>query len=326
MKRREFIAGMAGSAAWPVMVRGQQPVRRVEVVLARRENDPLGLGYLSALRHGLREFGWHEGHDLQVEVRWAGGDAALMREIATDFVKLKPDVIVASGSPVVAALKSSGSSIPVVFVGINEPVVQGFIASMAHPGGNITGFTQVDFFIVGKSVEMLKAIAPELARVGLMYNPETYSFYDTYLSRFQAEARWSMELTRAAVRVPADIDVAVAELASRPNGGMVVMSDAFNSIHQATIRKSLERHQLPHIVPWREYVTSGGMMSYGPSLNDIFRRSAQYVDRILKGAIPSELPAQAPTKYELVINLKTTKALGLRVPDQLMALADEVIE
>jgi putative ABC transport system substrate-binding protein len=326
MKRREFITLIGGVAAWPVVVRAQQPVRRVAVVLARRENDPLGLGYLSALRHGLREFGWHEGRDLQVEVRWAGGDADLMRAIATDFVKLKPDVIVASGSPAVAALKSSSSSIPVVFVGINEPVVQGFIASMAHPGGNITGFTQVDFFIVGKSVEMLKAIAPELARVGLMYNPETYSFYDTYLSRFQAEARWPMELTRAAVRVPADIDVTVAELASRPNGGMVVMSDAFNSIHQATIRKSLEQYQLPHIVPWREYVTSGGMMSYGPSLNDIFRRSAQYVDRILKGAIPSELPAQAPTKYELVINLKTTKALGLRVPDQLMALADEVIE
>jgi putative ABC transport system substrate-binding protein len=214
----------------------------------------------------------------------------------------------------------------VIFVGINEPVVQGFITSMAHPGGNITGFTQVDFFVVGKSVEMLKAIAPELTRVGLMYNPETYSFYDTYLSRFQAEARWSMELMRAAVRAPADIDVVVAELASRPHGGMVVMSDAFNSIHQATIRMSLERHRLPHIVPWREYVTGGGMMSYGPSLNDIFRRSAQYVDRILKGATPSELPAQAPTKYELVINLKITKALGLRVPDQLMALADEVIE
>jgi putative ABC transport system substrate-binding protein len=286
----------------------------------------LGLGYLSALQQGLRELGWHEGRNLQVEVRWAGGDADLMRQIATEFVKLKPDVVVANGSPTVAALKRATSSIPVVFVGINEPVVQGFIASMAHPGGNITGFTQVDFFVVGKSVEMLKAIAPELARVGLMYNPETYSFYDTYLSRFQAEARWSMELMRAAVRAPADIDVAVAELASRPNGGMVVMSDVFNSIHQATIRTSLERYRLPHIAPWREYVTGGGMMSYGPSLNDIFRRSAQYVDRILKGAIPSELPAQAPTKYELVINLKTTKALGLRVPDQLMALADEVIE
>ena len=290
MRRREFLGAFGAAAAWPFDARAQQTMRRMAVVLARRENDPLGLGNLSALQQGLRELGWHEGRNLQVEVRWAGGDADLMRQIATEFVRLKPDVVVASGSPAVAALKRSGSSIPVVFVGINEPVVQGFIASMAHPGGNITGFTQVDFFIVGKSVEMLKAIAPELTRVGLMYNPETYSFYDTYLSRFQAEARWSMELTRAAVRVPADIDVTVAEVASRPNGGMVVMSDAFNSIHQATIRKSLERYQLPHIVPWREYVTSGGMMSYGPSLNDIFRRSAQYVDRILKGATPSELP------------------------------------
>jgi putative ABC transport system substrate-binding protein len=326
MKRRQFLGLVGAVAAWPVAAHAQLSVRRVAVILARRENDPLGLGYLSALQQGLGELGWREGRNLQIEIRWAGGDADLMRQIATEFVRLNPDVVVASGSPAVAALKHSGSSIPVVFVGINEPVVQGFIASMARPGGNITGFTQVDFSIVGKSVEMLKAIAPELRRVGLMYNPETYSFYDTYLSRFQAEARWSMELTRAAVRVPADIDVTVNELASRPNGGMVVMSDAFNSIHQATIRKSLERHQLPHIVPWREYVTSGGMMSYGPSLNDIFRRSAQYVDRILKGTAPSELPAQAPTKYELVINLKTTKALGLRIPDQLMALADEVIE
>jgi putative ABC transport system substrate-binding protein len=327
MRRRELIGFLGATAvSLPLGARAQQTMRRVAVVLARRENDPLGRSYLSALQQGLRELGWHEGRNLQVEVRWAGGDADLMREIATEFMKLKPDVIVASGSPTVAALKHSGSLIPVVFVGINEPVVQGFIASMAHPGGNITGFTQVDFFVVGKSVEMLKAIAPELARVGLMYNPETYSFYDTYLSRFQAEARWPMALTRAAVRAPADIDVAVAELASRPNGGMVVMSDTFNSIHQATIRTSLERYRLPHIVPWREYVTGGGMMSYGPSINDIFRRSAQYVDRILKGATPSELPAQAPTKYELVINLKTTKALGLRVPDQLMALADEVVE
>ena len=278
-------------------------MRRVAVVLARRENDPLGLGYLSALQQGLRELGWHEGRNLQVEVRWAGGDADLMRQIATEFVKLKPDVVVANGSPAVAALKRSGSSIPVVFVGINEPVVQGFIASMAHPGGNITGFTQVDFSIVGKSVEMLKAIAPELTRVGLMYNPETYSFYDTYLSRFQAEARWSMELTRAAVRVPADIDVTVAELASRPDGGMVVMSDAFNSIHQATIRTSLERYQLPHIVPWREYVTSGGMMSYGPSLIDIFRRSAQYVDRILKAPLHrSFLPRRLPSTNSSLIS------------------------
>ena len=172
MRRRELIGFLgATTVGLPLGARAQQTMRRVAVILARRENDPLGLGYLSALQQGLTELGWNEGRNLQVEVHWAGGDADLMRQIATEFVRLKPDVVVASGSPAVAALKRSGSSIPVVFVGINEPVVQGFIASMAHPGGNITGFTQVDFFIVGKSVEMLKAIAPELTRVGLMYNP-----------------------------------------------------------------------------------------------------------------------------------------------------------
>jgi putative ABC transport system substrate-binding protein len=243
-----------------------------------------------------------------------------------EIVALKPDVIVANGTPTVAALKRATSTIPVVFVGINEPVVQGFIASMARPGGNITGFTQVDFSIVGKSVEMLKAMAPALTRVGLMYNPETYGFYDTYLERFQAEARWSMELTRAAVRVPADIDVAVADIATRPGGGLAVLSDTFNLINQATIRAALERYRLPHIVPWRQFVAGGGLMSYGPDVDDVFRRSADYVDRILKGANPAELPAQAPTKYELVINLKTAKALGLDVPASLIAIADEVIE
>jgi len=243
-----------------------------------------------------------------------------------EFQALKPDVIVANGTPTVAALKRTTSTIPVVFVGINEPVVQGFIASMARPGGNITGFTQVDFSVVGKSVEMLKAIAPALTRVGLMYNPETYGFYDAYLERFQAEARWSMELTRAAVRVPTDIDVAVADIASRPGGGLAVLSDTFNLINEATIHAALERYRLPHIVPWRQFVAGGGLMSYGPDGDDIFRRSADYVDRILKGANPAELPAQAPTRYELVINLNTAKALGLGVPPSLLAIADEVIE
>src|SRR5450756_268072 len=193
-------------------------------------------------------------------------------------------------------------------------------------GGNITGFTQVDFSVVGKSVEMLKAIAPALTRVGLMYNPETYGFYDAYLERFQAEARWSMELTRAAVRVPEDIDGAVADVAARPGGGMAVLSDTFNLINEVRIRAALEHYRLPHIVPWRQFVAGGGLMFYGPDGDDIFRRSADYVDRILKGANPAELPAQAPTRYELVINLITAKALGLDVPPSLLAIADDVIE
>ena len=327
MKRREFITLLGGAAvAWPLVARAQQSMRRVAVIMVTPETDPVGQSRLKAFLQGFEKLGWTDGRNARFDIRWAGGSAERMREIVAEILALKPDVIVANGTPTVAALKRATSTIPVVFVGINEPVVQGFIASMARPGGNITGFTQVDFSVVGKSVEMLKAIAPALTRVGLMYNPETYGFYDAYLERFQAEARWSMELTRAAVRVPTDIDVAVADIASRPGGGLAVLSDTFNLINEATIHAALERYRLPHIVPWRQFVAGGGLMSYGPDGDDIFRRSADYVDRILKGANPAELPAQAPTRYELVINLKTAKALGLDAPPSLLAIADDVIE
>jgi putative ABC transport system substrate-binding protein len=301
MKRREFMS-LAGAAAaiWPLASRTQQTMRHVAVINVRLETDPLGQSQLKAFLQGLEKLGWTNGRNVRIDVRWAGGSAEQMREIVNEFVALKPDVIVAGGTPAVAALKRATSTIPVVFVGIAEPVAQGFITNMAHPGGNISGFSLVDFSIVGKSVDMLKAAAPMLARVGLMYNPETYGFYDAYLERFQREARWPMELTRVAVRVPSDIEPAIAELAARPGGGLVVLADASNSVNQSTIRAALDRHQLPHIVPWRQYVSAGGLMSYGPDLEDIFRLSANYVDRILKGANPGELPAQAPTKYELV--------------------------
>ena len=327
MRRREFITLLAGAtAAWPLGARAQQSIRRVAIINVRLETDPLGQSQLKAFRQGFEKFGWEDGRNVKIEVRWAGGSAEQMREFVTELVALKPDVIVASGSPAVAALKRATSTPPVVFVGIAEPVAQGFITNMARPGGNITGFSLVDFPIVGKSVEMLKAVAPSLAHVGLMYNPETYGFYDAYLERFQREARWSMELTRVAVRVPADIDAAVAGVAARPGGGLVVLTDAFNSVNQARIRAALDRNPMPHIVPWRQCVAGGGLMSYGPDLDDIFRVSASYVDRILKGSNPGELPAQAPTKIELVINQKTAKTLGLDVPRSLLAIADEVIE
>jgi len=327
MRRREFIILLAGAtAAWPLGARAQQSIRRVAIINVRLETDPLGQSQLKAFRQGFEKFGWEDGRNVKIDVRWAGGSAEQMREFVTELVALKPDVIVASGSPAVAALKRATSTPLVVFVGIAEPVAQGFITNMARPGGNITGFSLVDFPIVGKSVEMLKAVAPSLAHVGLMYNPETYGFYDAYLERFQREARWSMELTRVAVRVPADIDAAVAGVAARPGGGLVVLTDAFNSVNQARIRAALDRNPMPHIVPWRQCVAGGGLMSYGPDLDDIFRVSASYVDRILKGANPGELPAQAPTKIELVINQKTAKTLGLDVPRSLLAIADEVIE
>jgi len=326
MRRREFIGLLGGSLAWPLAARAQQTLRRVAVLNVRLETDPLGQSQLKAFRQGFEKLGWIDGRNVKIDVRWAGGSADRMREIVSEFVASKPDVIVASGTPAVAALKRATSTIPVVFVGIAEPVAQGFVTNMAHPGGNITGFSLVDFSIVGKSVDMLKAIAPALTRVGLMYNPETYGFYDRYLERFQREARWPMELIRVAVREPSDIEPAIAGVAARPGGGLVVLTDVFNSVNQAKIRVALDRHRLPHIVPWRQYVSAGGMMSYGPDLDDIFRLSADYVDRILKGANPGDLPAQAPTKYELVINLKVAKALGLDVPRSLMAIADELIE
>jgi putative ABC transport system substrate-binding protein len=326
MTRREFLGVLGGGVAWPLAARAQQTMRHVAVIMITGESDPLGRDRLNAFPQDFQRLGWAEGRNVKIDIRWTGGSADRMRETVAEFVALKPDVILANGTPAVAALKRATSSIPVVFVTVNEPVAQGFIASMARPGGNITGFTLVEFSVVGKSVEMLKAMAPALTRVGLMFNPETYAFYDAYLERFQAEARWSMELTRAAVRVPADIDAAVAAIAAQPGGGLAVLPDAFNSVNQATIRAALERHRLPHIFPWRQFVSRGGLMSYGPDLVDIFRRSADYVDRILKGASPTELPAQAPTKYELAINLKTANELGLTVPPTLLALADEVIE
>jgi putative ABC transport system substrate-binding protein len=327
MQRREFITFLGGATvAWPLAARAQQTVRRVAVLMGGHETDPLGLARLNAFLQGFRQLGWTDEHKVRIDIRWSRDNLERTREIAAEFVAFKPDVILAHGTPAVTALKRATSSIPIVFVTVNEPVVQGFIVSMARPGGNITGFTLVEFSVVGKLVEVFKTMVPTLAHVGLMFNPGTYSFYDTYLDRFRVEAKWPMELTRAAVQLPTEIDAVIAGIAATPAGGLVVLPDAFNAANQATIHSAVERYRLPHIVPWRQFVSRGGLVSYGPDLEDIFRRSADYVDRILQGASPAELPAQAPTKYELAINLKTAKALGLDVPASLLAIADEVIE
>jgi putative ABC transport system substrate-binding protein len=320
------LVALGAGAAWPIAGRAQQALPRVVAIMATSETERLGQDRLKSFLQELQRLGWVNGGNARIDVRWAGGSSDRMREIVTEVVAIKPDVILANGTPTVAALKRATASIPIVFAGINEPVAQGFVTSMARPGGNITGFTQVDFAVVGKSVDLLKAMAPALARVGLMYNPETYGLYDSYLEKFQAEARWPIQLTRAAVRVPADIEVAIADMASRPGGGLAVLTDTFNFINNGRIRAALERYPLPHIVPWRQFVAAGGLMSYGPDLDDVFRRSADYVSRILKGANPADLPVQAPTKYELAINLRTAAALGLKVSSQLLAVADEVIE
>ena len=327
MRRREFISLIGAAAAWPLPLLAQPAMRRVAVQMAMDDTDPDGRVWLGTFLQALQQLGWTDGRDVRIDIRWAGGNSKRAGDIADEFATLKPDVIVANGTPGLTAIKHATSSIPVVFVLVNEPVAQGFIASMARPGGNVTGFTMIDFSLIGKLVDLLKTMAPALGRVGLLFNPEGYPYYDVYLRTLQNDARRPVEVTRAAVRSPAEIDAAVAALASSPGGGLVVLPDGgFTISHRATIRAALERHRLPYIVPYRSHVSEGALMSYGPNQADIFRRSADYVDRILKGANPAELPSQSPTKFELAINLKTAKALGLTAPASLLAIADEVIE
>lgn len=326
MKRRSFIAGLGAAAIWPLLARAQATTPRVAVLMGTREIDPEGQARLQAFLLELKRLGWIDGSNLRLDIRWVDGTMERTREIAREFVALVPDVIVANSTPAAMEMKRATSSIPVVFVMVNDPVAQGLIASIARPGGNITGFTMVDFSLFGKSVEMLKAVAPETRRAGLMFNPKTYPYYDVYLKAFQAEAKSSVEMLRAAVSSPEDIEAAIAAMAEQPGGGFVLPPDPFTVANRSLIRAGLERHRLPHIFAFRQFVAEGALMSYGPDTVDIFRRSATYVDRILKGAKPGELPAQAPTKFELVINLKTAKAFGLTVPPHLLATADEVIE
>ena len=329
MRRRDFIRAIAGSVtAWPVSTYAQRPTRRrVAIVMATSDSSPDGQAWLKSFLQAFEQHGWSNGQNVQVDVRWGAGSSHRMRDIAAEFIALNPDVIVANGTPGIAAMKRATSSIPVVFVLVNEPVEQGFIASIARPGGNITGFTMVDFSLIGKLVELLKTIAPKIVRVGLMFNPDAYPYYDVYLRTLQAGAQRPVEVTRAAVRSRAEIDEVIATLAAQPGSGVAVLPDGgFTISNGAAIRTALERHRLPYVVPWRPFVAEGALMSYGPDPIDIFRRSADYVDRILKGASPADLPAQAPTKFELAINTKTAKALGLTVPPGLLITADEVIE
>jgi putative tryptophan/tyrosine transport system substrate-binding protein len=326
MRRREFITLIGGAATWAAVARAQSGMRRIAVLMATRESDVEGRARLQAFLQGFRQLGWTEGRNVTIDIRWTGGSIERTRDIVAELVALAPDVIVVNGSPGAAAMKRATSSIPVVFMMVNDPVAQGFIASMSRPGGNITGFTNIDFSVVGKSVGILKTISPTVARVGLMFNPDSYPYYDTYLRTFQNEAKPLVEMTRAAVRSLTDIDTVIESIAAQPGGGLAVAPDPFTSANWAAIRAALERHRLPHTVTFRQFVSEGALMSYGPDSSDICRRSASYVDRILKGANPAELPAQAPDKFELAINLKTAKAFGIAVPPSVLATADEVIE
>jgi putative ABC transport system substrate-binding protein len=271
--------------------------------------------------------GWVEGRNLNIEWRWTGGDIARVREYATELVRLAPDVIVANGTPSVAALKQATTSIPIVFVVVNDPVAQGIIVSMAHPGGNITGFSFLEYSMVGKSLEMLKQVAPGTVRVAIMFNPDTYPYYALHLRSFETVARTlSLQLTAAQVRSSEEIDEVVAKLAWQPGSALLITPDPYLVVHRGAVVRAAGQYRVPATYSYRQHVQEGGLMSYGADTVDIFRRSASYIDRILKGTSPADLPAQAPVKFEIAINLKTAKALGLDIPPNLLALADDVIE
>jgi putative tryptophan/tyrosine transport system substrate-binding protein len=330
MRRREFLGLIGGAAAsWPVVARAQLPerMRRIGLLMGYVENDSEGQGFVTAFREGLQKLGWTEGRNIRIEYRWAALDAELRQRFAKELVALQPDVILSANTPTTAALVQQTRTLPIVFASVADPVGSGFIASFSRPGGNVTGFTNVEPTTAGKWMELLKEIAPRVNRVALLYNPETAPYAERYLSPFKvAAASSAVEAIAAPVHSMSELVSVIAAQARAPNGGLVVMTDSFMADHRAEITSLTARHRLPAVYPYRFFTEVGGLLSYGNDQTDNYRRAADYADRILKGAKPSELPVQAPVKFELVINLKTAKALGLDVPPHLQQHADEVIE
>ena len=329
VRRREFLSALGSTALWPLAARAQQPerMRRIVFLHGIAEHDPEAQARVAAFRQGLAALGWVEDRNIQIAHRFSGGDFVQMQTFTAALVDSSPDLIVASSSPVIAALKQATRVIPIVFSVVNDPLGQNFIANQARPGGNITGFTFVEFPMIGKWLELLKEIAPGVKRITLLFNPQTAAYYPFFLREIAlGAASLAAEISAIPVRDGAEIEAAAEALAREPGGGLIAAPDPFLNAQRGLVMALSQRYRLPAIFAFRRYVTEGALMSYGPDAVDIVRRSASYVDRILKGEKPADLPVQAPTKYQLAINLKTAKALGLNVPDTLLARADEVIE
>jgi putative ABC transport system substrate-binding protein len=292
------------------------------------ERDPEGLLRVTAFREALQKLGWVEGRNVRIDTRWAAPrDAEARQRLAKELVAHQPDLILSHNTPTTAALVQETRTIPIVFAVVSDPVGSGFVANFPRPGGNVTGFTNIEPTMAGKWVELLKEIAPSVARIAFLFNPETAPYAEYYLGPFKAAAAsFGMEATVAHVRAASQIEGAIAAQAQAPNGGMIVLTDSFTGVHRAEITSLAARYRLPAVYPFRHFAEAGGLLSYGSDVFDNFRRAATYVDRVLKGAKPSELPVQAPVKFELVINLKAAKALGLSIPQSLLASADQVIE
>ena len=327
MRRRDFITLLGNvAAALPLAAHAQEAdrMRRVGVLVNRVADDPEEQARLVAFRQRLQELGWTEGRNVRIDYRWAAADADRSRTYAAELVALAPDVILAASSQNVAALQQTATTVPIVFANIVDPVGAGFVARLARPGGNTTGFTSFEYSLSGKWLELLKEIGPNLTQIAILRDPATAAGIGQF-AVIQAMA-FGVELSPIGVRDGGEIERAVAAFAREPNGGLIVTASSAAVFHHELITMLAARHGLPAVYPFRSFVTSGGLISYGPDLTDQFRRAATYVDRILKGEKAADLPVQAPTKYELAINLKTAKALGLTMPPSLLARADQVIE
>ena len=326
--RRTIFAGIAAALALRLLVAEAQPrdgMRRLGVLMGG-PNDPLGQMRAAALVQGLGALDWHDGGNLRIDWRWAGGDPALYERYATELIALNPEVLVAWGSPSVAALRRQMSTIPIVLVNVTDPVGQGFVESLAHPGGNITGFSAFEFAISGKWLELMNEIAPEVSRVAFIFNPDAGPYAEKFVQTIVPVApSFGVNLIASPTRDPAEIDRAITAVAGEPKGGLIVNPDAFTGANRSLIISLAARYRLPAVYPYRYWVVDGGLISYGHDANEPWRRAPSYVDKILKGASPADLPIQQPTKFELIINLKTAKTLGLTIPPRLLDRADELI-
>jgi putative ABC transport system substrate-binding protein len=327
-KRRQFITLLGGAAAWPLAARAQQreQVRKIGVLMNIPSNDEEGQARVTAFAQALQKLGWTEGRNARTDTRWAADDADRYHRYSEELVALTPDVILASGSPSVAALLRVTRSVPIVFANVIDPVGAGFVTSMARPRGNATGFIAFEYSISGKWLELLKEITPNLTRVAVLREPSLAAGIGQFAAIQSAAASSGVELSAIDSRDAGDIERALAEFAQEPHGGVIIAASSSAVTHRQLIISLAMRYRLPNVYPFRYYPASGGLASYGHDTISDFKRAAAYVDRILKGEKPADLPVQAPTKYELVINLKTAKALGLAVPATLLARADEVIE
>jgi putative tryptophan/tyrosine transport system substrate-binding protein len=329
MRRREFISFVVGTvAAWPLAAHGQQSqrMRRIGVLMPLAADDPEEQSRLTAFAQGLQEFGWSEGCNVRIEYRWTGGDSERARKYAAELVAIAPDVIFATGGPSVMPLLQLTRTLPIVFVQVADPVGAGFVDSLARPGGNATGFTAFEYSFSAKWLELLKEIAPSVKRVAVLRDATSASGIGLFAAIQSVASSLGVLLTPIGVNDPGEIERGVMTLTRTSDGGLIVTQSGLAIRHRELIVALAARHRLPAVFSLRQDVVSGGLISYGPDSVDPYRRAAGYVDRILKGEKPADLPVQAPTKYELVINLKTAKALGLDIPPTVLARADEVIE